>query len=107
MSEIATTHRREVKRVLSGEGMLRPTRDFTWRGQRYRAASTRVSPDAEVCFSEHAHLLTPAFKEESGHRILAFLERVRGGRGRRQTRRSREGPPWRLNSDRPVAPWRL
>jgi hypothetical protein len=105
MSETATTHRREVKRVLSGEGMLRPTRDFTWRGQRYLAASTRVSPDAEVCFSEHAHLLVPAYKEESGRRILAFLERVRGDRGRGGAHRTTA--PWRLSSDRPDTHWRI
>jgi transcriptional regulator with XRE-family HTH domain len=78
------------RRVLAGEGMLEVRETFIWRGETFKAGLTRVHPDHEVCFSEHAGKLGPAYDKESGHAVLAFLERTRSGR------RQRGWSPWRL-----------
>jgi hypothetical protein len=90
--EVSGPSRCGRRRVLAGEGMLTPTRDFTWRGERFRARVTRVSPDHEVAKSRHAQLLTPAYAKESGHEVLRFLERICGERSGHRGRRE----PWRL-----------
>jgi hypothetical protein len=79
-----------------------------FKGEHYRAGITRVSADHEVCSSEFAPLLTPAYSKEASIPILEFLKRVRGAPGRRRAA-NRNTPAWRLpdrarTNDRP---WRL
>ncbi len=64
------------RRVLSGEGMLTPSRPFTWNGQHFEPDRARVVPDHPVAFSEYAHLLRPAYDKEAGMPVRRFLERV-------------------------------
>jgi hypothetical protein len=101
---------RSVRRIIEGQGKLTPERDFTWRGNVYRAGITRVAPDADVARSEFAHLLTPAFAKEDGPPVIDFLERVRGRKEQCRPsilpqRNSAKSPHdyWRLGPPR----WRL
>jgi hypothetical protein len=70
---------------MAGEGMLRPSQSFTFQGERFNPATTRVSVDHPVCRSPHADLLVPAYEKESGHAILQFLEGRKRGQQRRAT----------------------
>jgi hypothetical protein len=105
--------RRTKRRVAEGQGMLTPSRTFTWRGETYKAGVSRVAPDAGVASSEFAHLLTPAYEKEDGHAILEWLERNRGRKqGQRRATTGRGHSPhdfWRLDSkDADSDPsWRL
>jgi hypothetical protein len=56
---------RGMRRVIEGEGMLTPGRPFTWRGERLEPNRDRVAPDHEVCYSQFAHLLRPAYEKEA------------------------------------------
>jgi hypothetical protein len=84
--------------------MLTPSRPFVWRGEQFKPDRDRVAPDHEVCFSEFAQLLRPAYANEAGMPVRRFLERVirdheadgtRGATGGPRLPRSspRLGPP--------------
>src|SRR6476619_4660907 len=77
---------RRSRRVIAGEGMLTPVRDFTWRGDRWVASRDQVAPDHEVV-QEHPERFTACYAKESDPGVLAFLERKRA---------LREREPWRL-----------
>jgi len=83
--------------------MLTPTRSFTWRGETFKAGTTRVAPDHPVAGSEHAHLLEPAYGKESGNEILRFLERMAATPAGRPTVRK----PWHVERPKPSKRWRL
>jgi hypothetical protein len=72
---IETADGRRGYRVTRGEGMLTPSRDFTWRGERFRAGFERVAPDHPVARSELARLLEPAYEREASPPVAQFLER--------------------------------
>src|SRR4051794_782062 len=71
--EIAADGRAGRRNVVAGEGMLVVRKSFTWRGERYKASVTRVSPHHAVCDSEYADLLKPAYERESSPAVLRFL----------------------------------
>jgi hypothetical protein len=93
--EVDNGRRRSPLSIANGENRLTPARSFVFKGEHYRAGVTRVSPDHEVCSSEFARLLTPAYSKEASIPILEFLKRVRGGRGQRRAT-NRHTPAWRL-----------
>jgi hypothetical protein len=64
------------RNVAGGEGMLTPSRPFTWQGQRLEPDRDRFDPRHEICHSEFAHWLRPAYEKEAGVRVQRFLERV-------------------------------
>jgi hypothetical protein len=98
---------RTTRRVMAGEGMLRPSQSFTFQGERYNPATTRVSVDHPVCQSPHADLLVPAYEKESGHAVLEFLERTRGRKGQRRAKSPHDY--WKLDRKDPDTrpSWRL
>lgn len=86
--------------VLNGEGMLRPTRRISWRGEVFDPARTRVAPDHPVAsqFPDH---FEPAYAKESGVEVLRFMEA-------RAARRRRSAPIWPLGeSEEADESWRL
>jgi hypothetical protein len=99
--EVATDGRAR-RRKLAGEGMLMVQKSFTWRGERYKAGVTRVSPDHPVCDSQHGNLLTPAYDRESSPAVLRFLER-RIAQQSPPAAWGRRGEFWRLGGKS----WRL
>ncbi len=61
--------------MLTGEGMLLVDKSFTWRGDVYKAGSTRVSPDHPVTESEFADCLKPAYDQDATVGVMRWLER--------------------------------
>ena len=86
--EISGPGRVLFRRILAGEGMLTPVKDFTWRGDRWLADRDHVVPDHEVV-REHPELFTPAYAKERSIAVLRFLERKRA---------LREKESWRLSA---------
>ena len=83
------------RRVLAGQGMLKPRRSFRWRGVLSSARTTQLHPEHEVAKSEFAHLLMPAMEGDDTLAVQRFVDRT----GRTSTSQGRE--PWRLG--RPAA----
>jgi hypothetical protein len=103
---IETADARRPHRVMGGEGMLTPSRDFTWRGERFRAGSDRVAPDHPLARSELARLLEPACEREASPSVARFLERQIAQARARDPQRPRL-PGKRLPPTPARRPWRL